>query len=236
MLDLYDLMLLKEQHGGDKLLYFQFGKHDFVFRLLSPKEYTQCKLLTSNNYELNDAICQLTLIYPEKISFAEYSLGCVSDAIAETIIDKSMIFKDIDVLIEFENEQEALNRFIPQCILFVKAAFYNEYSLEEIENWSYEKLMKMTAKAERILQIRGVVDPNTGEGIRLNYEINEEKLNNPKEEMSFEDMLKNGIDPMFYHADKIILKKPFIDDPVILGSNWKDKELSDRVGRQILGR
>lgn len=236
MLDLYDIMLLKEQHGGDKLLYFQFGKHDYVFRLLSPKEYTQCKLLTSDSYELNDAICQLTLIYPENISFSEYSLGCISDEIAEVIIDKSMIFRDIDVLIKFEEEQENLNRFIPQCILLVKAAFNNEYTLDEIENWSYEKLMKMTAKAERILQLRGVIDQDTGEKIRLNYEINEDKINNPKEEMSFEDMIKKGIDPMFYHADKIVLKKPFIDTPVILGANWRNKELSDDVGRQILRR
>lgn len=236
MLDLYDIMLIKEKNGGDKLLYFQFGKHDFIFRLLSPKEYTQCKLLTANNYELNDAICQLTLIYPENISFAEYGLGCLSDEIAEVIIDKSLIFRDLEVLIKFEDEQEQINRFIPQCILFVKAAFMSDYTLEEIENWSYEKLMKMTAKAERILQLRGAVDPNTGEAIKLNYEIDEEKVNKPKSEMTTEEMLKKGIDPMFYHAHKIILKKPYIDLPVILGSNWKDKELSDSVGRQILGR
>ena len=112
----------------------------------------------------------------------------------------------------------------------------NEYTLDEIENWSYEKLMKMTAKAERILQLRGAIDPCTGEPVKLNYEIDEEKINKPKPEMTTEEMLKKGIDPMFYHADKIILKKPYIDLPVILGSDWKNKELSDRVGRQILGR
>ena len=140
------------------------------------------------------------------------------------------------MLIKFEEEQKSLDRFIPQCILFVKAAFESEYTLDEIENWSYEKLMKMTAKAERILQLRGVVDPNTGEAIELNYRIDEDKLDEPKPEMSFEEMLKKGIDPMFYHADKIILKKPFIDTPIILGSDWKNKELSDSVGKQILRR
>lgn len=235
MLNLYDLLLIKEQNGNDKLIYVKFNNRDYIFRLLAPKEYTQCKLLTANKYEMNDAICQLTLIYPEDLSFAENPIGCISDKIAESIIEKSMIFEDLDVLIHFEDEQEKLDRFIPQCILFVKAAFMTEYSLDEIEGWSYEKLMEMTAKAERILQLRGATNPD-GTPIKLNYEIDEEKLLNPKEEPSAKELREKGIDPMFFYADKITLKKPLIDQPVILGNNWKNEEMVKNVGRQILGR
>lgn len=229
-LNLYDILLIKEQNHNQKLIYINLGKHDYIFRLLSPKEYTQCKLLTSNKQELSDAICQLTLIYPEDLSFATNPMGCIADGIADVIVDKSLIFRDVDVLIKFEEEQEKLKRFVPECISFIKAAF-NEFSFEEIEGWSYEKLMEMTAKAERVLQIRAG-DMNR-QVIKLGYEIDEEKLNAPPEKPKPEDLIKKGIDPMMYYAKDIILKKPLVDDPFILGSDWKNEELMKRVGQQI---
>lgn len=230
MLSLYDLLLIKEQHNNEKLIYIKFNKHDYIFRLLSPKEYVQCKLLTSSEYEQSDAICQLTLVYPEEFSFATSPIGCISDEISKIIIDKSMIFRDVDVLIKFEENQEKLKRFVPACINFVKAAF-NEFSYDEIESWSYEKLMDMTAKAERVLQLRaGDID---GKVIKLNYEIDEEKLNNPPPEPTAEELLKQGIDPMMYYSKDIVLKKPLVDDPFILGSDWRNEELMKRVGQQI---
>jgi hypothetical protein len=230
MLSLYDLLLIKEQHNNEKLVYVQFGRHDYIFRLLSPKEYTQCKLLTSNEYELSDAICQLTLVYPEGFSFAENPIGCISDKIAEEIVDKSMIFKDLDVLVKFEDNQESLKRFLPECECMVKAAF-NEFSFEEIESWSYEKLMYMTARAERVLQLRA--GDMQGQVIKLGYEIDEEKINTPLPEPTAEELIKKGIDPMMYYSKDIVLKKPLVDDPVILGSNWRNEELMKRVGQQI---
>lgn len=229
MLDLYNIMLEKEKHGEDKLIYIQFNKHDYIFRLLAPKEYAQCKLLTSNKYELNDAICQLTLIYPSKINFIEYPIGCLSDNIAQVIVDKSLIFKDAKVLKHLEDSRQHINKFVTQCALFVKAAFISEFSLDEIESWSYEKLVEMAAKAERILELRGSEQ-------KLEYEIDESKSTAKQQKIDPKKLLKNGIDPMFYYSNEIILKKPLIDYPIILGPDWHNKELSDSVGRQILGR
>lgn len=230
MLSLYDLLLIKEQHNNEKLIYVQFGNHDYIFRLIAPKEYVQCKLLTSNEYERNDAICQLCLIYPDGFSFAENPIGCISDNIAEEIVERSMIFKDLGVLVKFEDNQEALKRFVPECMCFVKAAF-NEFSFDDIESWSYEKLMDMTAKAERVLQIRA--GDMQGEIIKLGYEIDEEKINNPAPPPTSEELIKQGIDPMLYFSKDIVLKKPLVDDPVILGSDWRNEELMKRVGKQI---
>lgn len=230
MLSLYDILLIKEQHHNDKLIYIQFGRHDYIFRLLSPKEYTQCKLLTSNKEELNDAICQLTLIYPEDLSFAENPIGCISDEIANQIVDKSLILKDLEVLTRFEEEQDKLQKFIPECIMFIKAAL-PEYSFDEIEGWSYEKLMTMTAKAERILQIR--TGDMQRQVVKLGYEIDEEKINAPVVEPTAQELIKQGIDPMFYYSNRIVLKKPLIDTPIILGADWKNEELIKDVGKQI---
>ena len=224
MLSLYDVLLIKEGVNNDKIIYLQFRHRDFVFRLLSPKEYSQCKSLTSNKEELHDAICQLTLLYPQGINFSEYPIGGLSDYAADQIIDRSMIFEDKKVLDKFELAKTKLTKFLPQCVLFVKSAF-PEYKLEEIEDWSYEKLMTMTAKAEFILKLQGSV-----------YTIEYEEIEDEKPEVTDEELLKRGVDPMMYHSNDIVLKKPLVDYPVILGSNWRDKELSDLVGKQILGR
>lgn len=224
MLSLYDVLLIKEGVNNDKIVYIQFRHRDFVFRLLSPKEYSQCKALTSNKEELHDAICQLTLLYPDGASFASYPVAGISDYAAEQIIKRSMIFEDKKVLDKFELAKSKLTKFLPQCMLFVKAAF-PEYTLEQIEDFSYEKLMDLTAKAEFILKLKG-----------SEYVIEYEDIEEEKPEVTDEELLSKGIDPMMYHSSDIVLKKPLIDYPVILGHNWKDKELSDLVGKQILGR
>lgn len=226
MLNAYDLMLLKESNNGEKLIYIQFEKHDFVFRLISPKEYNQAKILTATKEELNDAICQLTLVYPEEFSFVESPMSGYSDIMSEHILSVSLIDDDIGVIDVLEEEKMNQERFITQCILFIKAAF-PEYALREIEDWPYEKMMSMTAKAEFIMKLRG-----------CEYEIfydKEEILNAPIEKTD-KELVYNGIDPMFYHSDKIIMKKPFIDYPVIMGASWRDEEIINGVQQQIFRR
>jgi hypothetical protein len=224
MLGLYDVLLVKEAHNNDKIIYLQFRHHDFIFRLLSPKEYSQCKMLTSNKEELHDAICQLTLLYPDDVSFSTLPFAGLSDFAAEQIIERSMIFEDKKVLDKFEQAKNKLNKFLPQCMLFVKAAF-PEYTLEQIEDWSYEKLMEYTAKAEFILKLKG-----------SEYVIEYEDVDEEKPTITDDELRKKGIDPMMYYSNEIVLKKPLVDYPVILGSDWRNKELSDRVGEQILRR
>lgn len=226
MLSVYDIMLIKENNNNDSILYFNYGKHDLVFRMLSPKEYTQIKLMTSTKEELNDAICQLTLLYPEDFDFSESPIAGMSDNASASIVEKSLIFNDIGVIESFEKSKERLTKFLPQCMLFIKAAF-PEYTMQEIEEWHYEKLMDMTAKAEFVLKIQG-----------SNYEIgyDKEDLLANIEPKTDSELTLDGIDPMFYNADKIILKQPFINYPVIAGNSWNDEEMINSVREQILRR
>lgn len=233
-LTLYDLLLLKEQQHGENLIYVKFNKHDFVFKHISADEYTQCKLLTNDTYTFNDAICQLALIYPEDLSFSEIKLAGVADYIAEQIIDKSLIFKDEKLVELLEQNRENNKTFLRECKLLIKAAF-PEYSLEEINNWPYIKLMDMTAAGERILQLRGAVNTN-GEPYEINYEIDEEKIKEKDKVPTDKELIEQHIDPMIYKANSIQLKKPLIDEPFIMGPDWNNEELNKKVGRQILGR
>lgn len=226
MLTVYDLMLLKESIDNDKIIYIQYGIHEFVFKTISPKEYSQAKMLTTTKEELSDAICQIALIYPKEYDFSQSPVAGLSDGMCEKIVEESLLFNDIGVIDKFEECKNKLNTFLSQCTLFIKAAF-PEYKLEEIENWNYEKLMNMTAKAEFVLKIQG-----------SEYEIqyNKEDLTNEAEEVTDKELVENGIDPMFYYSDKINLKKPFINYPIILGTSWNREDLIEDVRQQILTR
>lgn len=226
MLTVYDIMLFKESIKNGKVIYAQFGKHDFVFKTISPKEYTQAKFLTTTKEELNDAICQLALIYPPEYDFSQSKVAGISDYISERIIKESLIHNDIGVIETFERSKTKLSTFLMQCTLFVKAAF-PEHSIEEIEDWSYEKLMDMTAKAEFVLKVKG-------SDVEIQY--NKEELKEVPQDLTDKELVLDGIDPMFYYADKIELREPFITHPVIQGSSWDNGELIDNVRKQILGR
>lgn len=114
----------------------------------------------------------------------------------------------------------------------IKAAFH-ELSLQEINNMSYVELMEMTADSERILQLRGSKNID-GSLIKVEYEIDEEKVKEAKKGLTDKELWSKGIDPMMFNIDKLQLKMPLIDEPVIMGSKWNDEELNKNVGKQIL--
>lgn len=227
MLNTYDIMVLKEEMNHEKLIYVYVARKDFVFRLITLKEYTQARMLTNTIEELNDAICQIALIHPEDYNFAQSPVAGASDICAEHIIQESKIFDSKGVMNHLEYSREKLNRFFDQCIMLVKAAF-SEYTLDEIQDWNYEKLMDMVAKAEYVLKIRG-------HEVKIECEFEE---SNPEEERRKTDaeLVHNGVDPMFYYANEIKLKKEQVDKPVILGNNWRREDLIENVRQQILRR
>lgn len=226
MISTYDIMVLKEDMNHEKLIYLAISRKDFVFRLITVKEYTQAKMLTNTPEEFNDAICQIALIYPEEYNFAESPIAGASDIASSHIIKHSKIFDLKGVVETLEGSRLKLNRFFDQSTLIVKSAF-SEYTLEEIQDWNYEKLMDMVAKAEFVLKLRG-------NEVKLECEIEEET----KEDRSKTDaeLVRNGIDPMFYYADQIKLKSEQIDRPVILGNNWREEGLIKDVQQQIFKR
>lgn len=227
MISTYDIMVIKEEMNHEKLIYLAVSNKDFVFRLITIKEYTQAKMLTNTPEEFNDAICQIALIHPADFNFAVSPIAGASDIAVEHIINHSKIFDNKGVIDSLEASRLKLNRFFDQCVLLVKAAFA-EYTLEEIQEWNYEKLMDMVAKSEYVLKLRG-------NEVKIECELEEI---DPEENRRKSDaeLIHNGVDPMFYYADQIKLKADFIDRPVILGNNWREEELIKNVQKQILRR
>lgn len=229
MITSYDLMVIKEEMNHDKIIHLIVSNKDFVFRLITVKEYTQARMLTSTPEEFNDAVCQIALIYPEDYNFSISPIAGASDIAGGYIIKESKIFDNKAVLDVLENSRAKLGRFYDQCVLMIKAAF-SEYTLEEIENWNYDKLMDMVAKSEYVLNLRG--------DFKREYKIECEIEECNEGDITYTDaeLISSDTDPMFYYADKIKLKKDFIDKPVILGNNWGEEELINDVREQILKR
>ena len=230
MISTYDIMVIKEEMNHEKLIYVNIERKDFVFRLITLKEFTQAKMLTSTTEEFNDAICQIALIYPQDFNFAVSPVAGASDRCAKHIIDESKILDSKGVLEQLEVSRAKLTRFFDQCVLIIKAAF-SEYTLEEIQDWNYEKLMDMVAKAEYVLKLRG-------NDVTIECEVEEISEKTAKMESDAE-LIINGIDPMFYHSDKIKLKHELIDRPVILGNNWREegmiKDVREQIRRRCIG-
>lgn len=227
MISTYDIMVIKEEMNHEKLIYISISRKDFVFRLITLKEFTQAKMLTSSAEEFNDAICQIALIHPKEFNFAISPIAGASDKCAKHIIDESKILDSKGVIEQLEVARGKLNRFFDQCVLIIKAAF-SEYTLDEIQDWNYEKLMDMVAKAEYVLKLRG-------HEVVIECEVEEVSEKDAKLESDAE-LILNGIDPMFYHSDKIKLKNELIDRPVILGNNWREEEMIKDVREQIRRR
>lgn len=226
MINTYDIMVLKEEMNYEKLIYFNISNKDFVLRLITLKEYTQAKMLTTTKEEFNDAICQIAIVYPDNYNFSQSKIAGASDTMSDYIIEHSKIFDVSGVINSLDLSREKLNRFYDQCVLVIKAAF-QEYALEEIQDWNYEKLVDMVAKAEYVLKLRG-------NEVKLECEV--EELDIKTDTNSDNELISNGIDPMFYYSDQIELKKDFIDKPVILGNNWRDERLIESVRKQISRR
>lgn len=230
-MELYDVLEVKEKYSNDKLIYVKFNTHEFIFRLISSNEYNECKMFAKDNLTFNDLICQISIAYPEDVDFNGYKIAGLADHIAPIIIEKSMIFEDVKLTELLEESRSNNSTFIKECKLMIKAAF-SEFSLQEINNMSYVKIMEMTADAERILNLRGCRN-NDGSLIKVEYEIDKEKIKEDKENVSDKELWSKGIDPMIFNIDKLNLKKPLIDDPFIFGPDWMDEELNKKVGQQI---
>ena len=224
MISLQDALLVKEQYSNLRILYFKFKNLDFLFRPITPREYTQAKVLTQTKEEFNDLVCQICLLSPssDDYDFNDCGYGCIADNIAEEIIAFSLIEDSIKLFDFFEYSRENTTKFISQCCLFIKAAF-PEHSMEEIEGWDYYKIMDMTAKAEFILKIKG---------IEYKLEYNLDDLGATPEPLTENELLRNGIDPMFYNNYNT--SKEFIEYPVILGSDWRNEGKIRDVREQIL--
>lgn len=228
MIDKLLVEQIKEETGFIPLIDIEFESAEYIFRQLTPKEYSQICRVVSTKEEMSDAICQVTLIYPADFNFSTSTYPGHSDYIAEEIINFSLINKDLEITDLFD-EYRKREDFIYKCQLLVKAAF-QEYTLDEIESWTWHKLVDMTARGEEILKLRGC---------NFSIEYDKELLKNPpeQEEMHYVQAARSGLDPMKMYSNKIEFTKPFLEYPVIAGrSAWNDEVMFGNVQKYFISK
>lgn len=233
MIDVYDLYIYKDKYKHHKIIYVLFGNHEFVFRTLTRKEYKDLLAMTSNDAQIEEIVCEVACLYPENYDFVNTPIGALPEQIAPVILDESG-FVNIDKLTNlFEEGKKEINSFDVKCMCFIKSAF-PEYDFDEMEGWTFEQLLKTSAKAEYILQMKGynVALTQNSEAVLEEAKANE-NLADSKEFIN--ELDKNGIDPMQYFKNDIVndLKVNYIEEPLIGSIYWEDDDVINGIQRQM---
>ena len=228
------LVFLKEKYHGHKIIYVRFSNSEFLFKTLSKKEYKYIKNSSYTEEDLQDRICNAACIYPDDYDFEYCSFAGLPEFIAPIIEDESG-FGNIDKILEFYYNAKNNTTLEQQCMDMVKA-FIPEYTYEEMEDWTWQKLMETTARAERVA---GLISKSRGVDYKFELnnkskEVEEEydKMNSNNPEF-IENLYNHGIDPMYHFKSELKFENNILDFPLILGKSYDNEVILDAVRRQI---
>lgn len=222
------LRIYKEKYNGHKIIYVRFRYEEFVFRTLTRYEYKILQEQKYNEEDLCDKVCNIGCLYPEGYDFSLSPLAGLSKFASKYITNLSG-FDDIQEILKHYHNEKNNTSLESQCMDMIKA-FMPEYTYEEMEDWTWEKLMKTTARAEKIAKLKG-----------FDYHLNDrseemkdeyDKFNSDNTEF-INNLYKNGIDPMTYFAHEFEFTKPVLDFPLIIGKSFDNEEVLDAVKKQI---
>ena len=223
------LQYYKEEYSGHKVIYVRFSDEDFIFRSLTVKEYELILKLYSDNYKQETAICNMGCLYPEGYEFAECEFGVFPSVIAGYLKKLSAVDSPSDIFDEYDKAKLSSNLY-QQCMDLIKA-FIGDYTYEEMEDWTWQKLMDMTVRAENIAKLQGY---------DYHIERNEEVIENIKpsihNEKDVQNILNKKINPLIFFKDEIEqdekINNIMVDTPFIIGVSWNNKELMDGFRNQ----
>lgn len=228
-----DITLLnyyKDLYSGHKIIYVRFLDTDFIFKTLTRKEYKYIMKSCGSRMEIEDAICNTCCIYPEEYDFESCGFAGLNEYVAD-VIESMSGFKDIRSVLDEYQQMKAYNTLETQCMDLIKA-FIPECTYDEMEEWTWEKLMYMTVRAEKVAELKGFdwhIQDQTEEYME---EMN--KINSDNQEF-IQELQKNGIDPMYYFSEELqqTFKREILDFPLIGGSHWKDEGILDVIRQQL---
>lgn len=229
-IDISTLNYYKDLYNGHKIIYVRFLDTDFIFRTLTRKEYKYIIKSCSSQMDIEDAICNTCCVYPDEYDFDTCGFAGLNEYVADIIQDLSG-FKNIQVILEEYKQVKEQTNLEVQCMDLIKA-FIPEYTYEEMEDWTWQKLMYMTARAEKIAELKGFdwhIQDQSEEYIEEMSKINSDNQEFVKE------LQDNGIDPMYYFAEELqdSFKREIIDFPLIGGTHWNDEVVLDVIRKQI---
>lgn len=229
-LDTDTLLYYKELYDGHIIIYVLFKDMEFLVRSLTRKEYRFIINNNKNKLDIEDEICNTCCLYPENYHFETSGLAGLNATLSDAILDVSG-FKDVDIILGYYNKAKEANSLEIQCMDLIKA-FIPEYTYEQMEEWSWKKLMDMTVRAERIAKLKGFEWSLKDES--KEYKDNFNKINSDNEDF-INELIKIGIDPMLYFADELIptFRNEVLDLPLITKGLWNSEVVINAVREQI---
>ena len=229
-IDIATLNYYKDLYSGYKIIYVRFSNTDWVFRTLTRKEYKYILATNDGRMAVEDALCNTACVFPEEYDFSICGFGGLVEKVAN-IIEDSSGFLDVKKIINEYHELRNFNSLELQCMDIIKA-FIPEYTYDEMETWTWQKLMYMTVRAEKVAHLRGFewkIEDTSEEYVEQMSTMNSD---NPE---FIKELQQRGIDPMFYFADELqgIGKHEILDFPLIGGVHWNDEGILDVIRKQI---
>ena len=230
VVDMNLLAHYKDLYSGHKILYVRFLDNDFIFRSLTRKEYKYLLQSGLSQMDMEDSICNTACLYPEDYDFTTCGFAGLNEYVANIIKDISD-FNDIRSILNEYHKYKEMDNLETQCMDLIKA-FIPEYTYEEMEEWTWEKLMQITVRAEKVAALKGFDWSLKDESEQ--YIEDMQNINSDNKEF-LQELETNGIDPMFYFEDEIkhTFKKEVLDFPLIGGSHWNDEVVLSVIREQI---
>ena len=230
VVDMNLLAHYKDLYSGHKILYVRFLDNDFIFRSLTRKEYKYLLQSGLSQMDMEDSICNTACLYPEDYDFTVCGFAGLNEYVANIIKDISD-FSDIRSILNEYHKYKEMDNLEIQCMDLIKA-FIPEYTYEEMEEWTWEKLMQITVRAEKVAALRGFEWSLKDESEQYIEEM--QNINSENKEF-LKELETNGIDPMFYFEDEIkhTFKKEVLDFPLIGGSHWNDEVVLSVIREQV---
>lgn len=224
------LYQLKEKYGN--VYAALIGDQTFFFRELTRKEY---RLLTSlpyaNEYELEEAICQTAVVYPEGYDFSVHGRAGVVKTLSVQILVASGFANPGQTVEMLEQHRQSMQQFESQAETLVSLVFHIRH--EEMADWTQDQFLQYVARAEWVMQNIWKLDYAFME----QKEEGEEKAQPTLEEMAAE-IREAGGDPMIELRHLIVHKKDkdYVPFPLIAGTKLlENEEVLHRVREQIQG-
>lgn len=229
MLEYYELLLLKEKYPDHRLIYMNLYGNEFVFRTLTRKEYQTLLRVALEEDEFQDHVCQTALIYPEDFEFEVSPFAGLAPEASFHIVQLSG-FTNMDQIFDFYDQAKLKNQgFEMECMNVIKSAM-DEYTYEEMEDWTWQRLMDFVSRAERILELRGI----TPVRLERDEEATEQEPLSIDNKEFVDGLIQKGIDPMLYLKDEVKPRKAeLIDFPLIGGSHWQNDEVLHAIRQQM---
>ena len=220
----------KDLYNGHNIIYVRFLDEEFIFRTLTRKEYKYIISNGLNRYDIEDTICSVCCLYPEEYDFANCGYAGLNEYVA-SLIEYYSNFTDISTVMQTYKNYKEDNSLETQCMNLIKA-FIPEYTYEEMEEWTWDKLMKITARAEAVCKLKG-----------FNWELQDTSEDYKKQFESIsidnkeivDNLIKNGIDPMMYFSDtfRTTFNHDIIEYPIITEAKWNDEAIINATRKQI---